>query len=95
MLCCLGLNCDTPTKMFGDGMTVIQNASFPASDPKKKHITTSCHAIREAVAVVFVALVMCTVSITTVMCSKQPSLLPFIKLTHDVFWCPTDHSSGS
>ena len=50
MLHCLGLQVNAPTKMFGNNMAIIQNASFPDADLKKKHVAISHHAVKEAVA---------------------------------------------
>ena len=54
MLRCLGCNVPTdgscPTKIFGDNLSVIQNAQNPAADLSKKHVAISFHTVREAVA---------------------------------------------
>ena len=50
MLCCLGVPVLKPTQLYGDNASVIQNASIPHSDLKKKHIAISYHYVREAVA---------------------------------------------
>ena len=53
MLRCLGCNVPTdgscPTKIFGDNLSVIQNASNPAADLSKKHVAISFHTVREAI----------------------------------------------
>lgn len=50
MLRCLGVPVDSPTKLFGDNLGVIQNAGEPDADLKKKHVAISFHLVREAVA---------------------------------------------
>lgn len=54
MLRCLGVpvpNDGTcPTRLFGDNLSVIQNASNPEADLKKKHVALSFHFVREAIA---------------------------------------------
>ena len=39
-----------PTKLFGDNLGVIQNASMPAATLQKKHTAISFHRVRECVA---------------------------------------------
>lgn len=54
MLRCLGIPIPTdgscPTHLFGDNLSVIQNATNPESDLKKKHVALSFHFTREAIA---------------------------------------------
>ena len=54
MLRCLGCNipCDgsSPTRIFGDNLSVILNSQNPAADLSKKHVAISFHVVREAVA---------------------------------------------
>jgi len=54
MLRCLGCNIPAdgscPTKIFGDNLSVIQNAQNPAADLSKKHVAISFHVVREAIA---------------------------------------------
>jgi len=54
MLHCLGCNIPSdgtcPTKVFGDNLSVIQNAQNPATDLSKKHVAISYHVlVREAI----------------------------------------------
>ena len=55
MLRCLGVpipNDGTmPTNLFGDNLSVIQSATNPEADIKKKHVALSFHFVREAIAV--------------------------------------------
>ena len=39
-----------PSKVFGDNLGVIQNATIKDSLMKKKHVAISYHKVREAVA---------------------------------------------
>ena len=54
MLRCLGCNIpsdgSSPTRVFGDNLSVIQNVQNPAADLSKKHVAISFHVVREAVA---------------------------------------------
>ena len=54
MLRCLGIPIPSdgsyPTHLFGDNLGVIQNASNPEADLKKKHVALSFHFVREAIA---------------------------------------------
>mmetsp|Transcript_30752 Transcript_30752/g.36558 ORF Transcript_30752/g.36558 Transcript_30752/m.36558 type:complete len:126 (-) Transcript_30752:187-564(-) len=54
MLRCLGCNVpsdgSSPTRIFGDNLSVIQNAQNPAADLSKKHLAISFHVVREAIA---------------------------------------------
>ena len=49
-LCSFGIPVDEPTRILGDNLSVIQNASNPNGDLKKKHIAISFHIVREAIA---------------------------------------------
>ena len=50
MLRCLGIPVIEPTNLYGDNFGVIQNATIPDSDLKKKHVAIAYHCVREAVA---------------------------------------------
>mmetsp|Transcript_18158 Transcript_18158/g.25645 ORF Transcript_18158/g.25645 Transcript_18158/m.25645 type:complete len:514 (+) Transcript_18158:510-2051(+) len=53
MLRCLGVpifsDGSAPTRLFGDNLSVIQNATNPECDLKKKHVALSFHFVREAI----------------------------------------------
>ena len=51
MLRCLGIPVTKPTFTFGDNFGVIQSATIPASELKKKLIVISYHSVREDIAV--------------------------------------------
>jgi hypothetical protein len=55
MLRSLGIQLDGPTKLFGDNMGVIQNASMPEATLQKKHTAISFHHVRECVAAKIIA----------------------------------------
>ena len=55
MLRSLGIRVDKPTKLFGDNLGVIQNASMPEANLHKKHVAISFHRVRECVAAQIVA----------------------------------------
>ena len=46
----MGVKVSKPTTLFGDNLGVIQNASIPDSDLKKKHVAIAYHYVREAIA---------------------------------------------
>ena len=50
MLRCLGCKIESPTDIFGDNLSVIQNSQNPEADLSKKHVAISFHVTREAVA---------------------------------------------
>ena len=50
MLRCLGVPVKSPTDLFGDNFGVIQSATIPDSELKKKHVAISYHYVREAIA---------------------------------------------
>ena len=50
MLRWLGIPVKNPTKVFGNNWGVIQSASIPESELKKKHIAISYHYVREAIS---------------------------------------------
>ena len=50
MLCCLGIPVTSPTNLYGDNFRLIQSASIPDSELKKKHVAISYHFVRESIA---------------------------------------------
>ena len=46
----MGVPVTTPTNLFRDNLGVIQNATIPDSDLKKKHVAISYHYVRKAIA---------------------------------------------
>ena len=54
MLRCLGIPIPSdgsyPTRIFGDNLSVIQNAKNPHSCLSKKHVALSFHSVREGIA---------------------------------------------
>ena len=60
MLRSLGIPVAEPTNLIlGDNLGVIQSASIPDSDLKKKHVAISYHCVREAVAAQIVRPIWC------------------------------------
>jgi hypothetical protein len=55
MLRSLGIPVNKPTRLFGDNLGVIQNASMPEANLHKKHVAISFHRVRECVAAKIVA----------------------------------------
>ena len=50
MLRCLGIPITNPTNLYGDNFGLIQSASIPDSELKKKHVAISYHFVRESIA---------------------------------------------
>lgn len=50
VLRCMGIPVIQPTNLYGDNLGVMQSATIPDSDLKKKHVAVSYHFVREAVA---------------------------------------------
>ena len=46
----LGVQVDGPAMMYGDNNSVVLNCTTPSSVLKKKHLSLSCHRVREACA---------------------------------------------
>ena len=55
MLTSLGIPVTKPTKLFGDNLGVIQNASIPEATLQKKHTAISFHRVRECNAAKIIA----------------------------------------
>ena len=62
MLRSLGVPVEEPTNLIGDNLGVIQTASIPEADLKKKHVAISYHCVREAVAAQIVRPIWCDTS---------------------------------
>ena len=76
-----------PTHLFGDNMGMIQSASIPESDLKKKHVTMSFHLCREATAAGINLLFKVDAKDNCVdMCAKALASTMHIGLVNDVFW---------
>ena len=50
VLCSLGIPVNEPTKLFGDNLGAIQNASIPEAYRRLKHTAISFHRVRECLA---------------------------------------------
>ena len=55
MLRSLGIPVEEPTKLFGDNLGVIQNASMPEAKLTKKHVAIAFHSVRESVSAKIIA----------------------------------------
>ncbi|CAJ1946205.1 unnamed protein product [Cylindrotheca closterium] len=62
MLRSLGFPVEEPTNLIEDNLGVIQTASIPEADLKKKHVVISYHCVREAVAAQIVKPIWCDTS---------------------------------
>ena len=87
MLRCLGIPVTQPTKLFGDNLGVIQNASIPDSELKKKHVALSFHSVHEAVACGIVApyKIDSAENYADIM-TKQIASSDFIEHVHEMMW---------
>ena len=96
MLRCLGCNVPTdgscPTKIFGDNLSVIQNAQNPAADLSKKHVAISFHTVREAIAarIVEAYWLQGKWNLSDIM-TKQISTTEFRSHCDYIFWRPNFH----
>ena len=95
MLRCLGITVTGPSVMHGNNLSVIQNATMPAAELKKKHVAISYHVVREAVASSAVSpkWISTDENHSDIM-TKQIGSGPFIGHVHDCFWKPP-HRRGS
>jgi len=96
MLRCLGCNVPAdgscPTRVFGDNLSVIQNAQNPAADLSKKHVAISYHVVREAVAAGIIApfWLKGKWNLSDIM-TKQIPASEFRKHCDYIFWRPDFH----
>ena len=51
MLIFMGVNVDTPSRVYGNNLGVIKNATIKNSFLNNKHVAISYHKVREALAV--------------------------------------------
>jgi hypothetical protein len=54
MLRCLGIPVTKPTNLYGDNLGVIQSATIPEGELKKKHVAVAYHYVRESIAAGFI-----------------------------------------
>ncbi len=54
MLRCLGIPVMKPTNLYADNFGVIQSATIPEGELKKKHVAIAYHYVRESIAAGFV-----------------------------------------
>jgi len=84
MLRCLGIPVKDPTNLIGDNLGVIQNASIPDTDIKKKHVAISYHCVREAVAAQIVTPIWCdTTQNWSDICTKALGPIPFSRIVRE------------
>jgi hypothetical protein len=50
MFCCLGIPVMKPTNLYGDNFGVIQSATIPEGELKKKHVAIAYHYVCELIA---------------------------------------------
>ena len=93
MLRCLGVpiaNDGTmPTRIFGDNLSVIQNATNVELDLSKKHVAISFHVVREAIAAGITApfWVQGEYNLSDILTKQIPSIA-FHQHTDNTFWRP-------
>jgi hypothetical protein len=54
MLHCLGVLVTKPTNLYGDNFGVIQSATIPEGELKKKHVAIAYNYVRESIAAGFI-----------------------------------------
>jgi hypothetical protein len=54
MLPCLAIPVTKPTNLYGDNFGVIQSATIPEGELKKKHVAIAYHYVRESIAAGFI-----------------------------------------
>ena len=88
---CFGVPVNSPTIVFGDNLSVIQNANNPDAVIKKKHVAISFHLVREAIAAKIIAPshVYSQQNFADILTKPLPSTV-HIGMTHDIFWKPEE-----
>ena len=81
-----------PTQIFGDNFSVIQSASNPEADFKKKHVALSFHFVREAIAAGIIEpyWLKGEYNLADIM-TKQISSTEFLKHLESLYWQPDYH----
>lgn len=81
-----------PTQIFGDNFSVIQSASNPEADLKKKHVALSFHFVREAIAAGIIEpyWLKGEYNLADIM-TKQISSTEFLKHLESLYWQPDYH----
>lgn len=93
MLRCLGIpipaDGSCPTHLFGDNLSVIQNATNHEADIKKKHVALSFHFVREAIAAGIISpnWLKGKFNKSDIM-TKQIGSVEFLSHCDNMFWCP-------
>ena len=96
MLRCLGCNIPTdgssPTKIFGDNLSVILSVSNPAADLSKKHVAISFHSVREAISTCIVEAYWLKGkwNLSEIMTKEIPKF-EFCGHCDYILWCPNFH----
>jgi len=82
-----------PTRLFGDNLSVIQNATNPACDLKKKHVALSFHFVREAIAsgIIHPFWLQGSLNQSDIL-TKQISATEYLKHCDNMFWQPKHRS---
>jgi hypothetical protein len=85
MLRCLGVPVTKPTNLYGDNFGVIQSATIPDGELKKKHVAISYHYVREAITAGYInAIWMKSHENFADVCTKALGTIAFCKIIHDV-----------
>ena len=84
----LGVPVEEPTNLLGDTLGVIQSASIPILDLKKKHVAISYHYVREAVAAQIVKPIWCdTTENWADICTKALGAIIHSRIIHKTMVC--------
>ena len=89
MLRCLGIPVESPSKLFGDNLGVIQNAANADADLKKKHVAISFHYVKKSIAagVVTPYWLKGKCNLADIF-TKQIDGTEFLDLADTLFWTP-------
>ena len=89
MLRCLGVPITKPSYLFGDNLGVIQNATNPDTEIKKKHVAISFHVVREAITsnILVPYWLKGKWNLSDIM-TKQIGSVEFKTLVETIFWTP-------
>ena len=86
----LGVPVTKPSNLFGDNLGVIQNATNVDAELKKKHVSISFHAVREAIAAgILIPYWMKGKNNISDIMTKQIAACDFLSHVETLFWQPT------
>jgi hypothetical protein len=85
MLCCLGIPVMKPTNLYGDNFGVIQSATIPEGELRKKHVAIAYHYVHESIAAGFInAIWVKSYENFMDVCTKALGAVAFNEIVHDI-----------